>query len=807
MATIQFLKRFGIGGKLVLCFLAVALLPLLVAGSLAIQHAASALEDEVTANLSTVGDAKARQIDNYFSEARHNLSTLAHNPSLIDALERFIAAFNNGGVGSPEYVAADDDLRPFLTYYQEYYEEEVRYYDLFLISPEGDIVFTVMKEDDFATNLLTGAYRDTELARTFQTAAASHVAEISDFRYYSPSEEPAAFIAAPVFKEGRLIGVLALQMSVQQINKLARDYTGLGETGETVFVSKEDDEIVFVSPLRHDPDAAFRRRVSMGAPTALPAQQALQGRKGSGVSTDYRGEEILATWRYVPDVRWGIVTKMDTREAFISARRLQQWFLVVGTITMLAVAVAAVLVSRSISGPITQLTGSVKRIAAGSLAERVDINSADEIGQLATEFNQMAERLQEKVAEVSEQEARTTTILNSTADGIMTIDENGTVISFNAAAGRLFGYDSVEVVGRNVSMLVPALNQKLAKDNPDTNLSPGESRTIGGESEVEGLHQSGNTIPLALRLAEMNYQDERIFIATVQDIAERKQSEQERQRLFEVIREVVGRLSSASSEVLASASQQTESAESQAAGVSQIVTTINEITQTAEHSVERAEQVSSSAERADEVSRSGRVAIDATTTAMQSVRDHAETTAENILALAERAQTIGEITETVNNIADRTNMLALNAAVEASRAGEHGKGFGVVASEVKSLAQQAKTATKQIGQILREIQQATNTAVVSTEQGTRSVAEASSVVTQAAATIDTLAATIGEAARAASQIVATSGQQATGMNQISQSMTHIDQTARQTLAATQQFEQLAEDLQELGDHLRQLTDS
>ncbi|MEO8496357.1 MAG: PAS domain S-box protein, partial [Planctomycetota bacterium] len=575
------LKKLGIGGKLLLYFLGVALLPLALAGSLAVRHAAHILQSEVTTNLSAAVDAKARQVDAYFAEARHNVTTLAHNPSVIDALERFVAAFRNGGVESAEYAAVDDELRPFLKYYQTYYEDEDRYYDLFLISPEGDVVFTVVQEVDFASNLLTGPYHETELARAFQTAATCHVTDISDFRYYAPSDEPAGFIATPVFDGTRLIGVVALQMSMREIDELAADYTGLGRTGEIVFASSEGDTLVVVAPLRHDPQAAFRRRVTFGSQVSLPAQQALQGRKGTGIAKDYRGTEILAAWRYLPEVRWGLVVKMDTSEAFASSRRLQQWFLGFGVITMLVVAVVAVLVSRSISSPIARLIGSVRSIAAGNIQQRVDIMSADEIGQLGIEFNRMAERLHANIEELSEQEARTQTILDSTADAILTIAENGTVLLFNAAAEQMFGCLSKEVVGHNVSLVVPALKGSHAKTTFETALSTNDARLLGGELEVQGRHQNGQIVPLALRVAEMSFRGERTFIATFQDITQRKHAEAERIRLYEGIRDAVSRLTDASVEILAGTSQQTGVAQQQAALVSETTASVEEIARSA----------------------------------------------------------------------------------------------------------------------------------------------------------------------------------------------------------------------------------
>lgn len=796
------LKSLGIGGKLLLCFLAVALLPLAVAGSLAVRHVASVLKSEVSTNLTSAVDAKARQVDAYFSEARHNVTTLAHNPSVVEALERFVAAFNSG-VGSAEYRAADDELRPFLKYYQAYYEGEDRYYDLFLISPEGDVVFTVVKETDFTSNLETGPYRETELAKSFRTASTSHVTDISDFRYYQPSDEPAGFIAAPVFKEERLVGVVALQMSMREIDRLATDYTGLGESGEVIIASAERSELVFLTQTRHDPEAAFRRKVLLGSQDSLPVQDALQGRQGCGVATDYRGEETLAAWRYLPQVRWGLVVKMDTSEAYSSSSRLQKWFVSFGIVTTLAVVLVGVLVSRSISAPIGRLIRSVKNIAAGNIHERVNVTSADEIGQLGSEFNRMAERLQTNLDELSEQEARTKAILDSTADAILTIEEDGTVTSFNAAAARMFGFSADELVGQNVTSIVPSLTWEPNHEQLETVL-PGASRSIATESEVEGHHRDGYTLPLALRVAEMNFRGEKHFIATLQDITARKHAEDDRNRLFEGIRAAVSQLSEASAEILAGTSQQTGVAQEQAALVSETTATVEEITRTAEQTSVRAQDVAGSAKRANEVSKSGREAIGATITAMRNVQGHSEATAKSILSLAERALKIGEIIATVTEIAEQTNVLALNAAIEAARAGDRGKGFAVVAAEVRTLAGQSKHATQQIRHILGEIQDATKQAVTSTEQGARSIEEAGEVVTRADATINTLAGTISDAARAATQIVASAAQQATAMSQISQSMTEIDKEAHQALEATRRADQLAKDLNELGRQLMTL---
>lgn len=295
--------------------------------------------------------------------------------------------------------------------------------------------------------------------------------------------------------------------------------------------------------------------------------------------------------------------------------------------------------------------------------------------------------------------------------------------------------------------------------------------------------------------------------ASMVTVGVEKASRERVENLLASIREAIARLTSATTEILASTSQQSSGAQEQAAAITQTVSTVDQITQTASHAAERAKGVGESVQRNLEIGQAGRDAVESSVAALNQLKEQVESTAENILTLAEQAQAIGEIIATVNDIADQTNILALNAAIEASRAGEHGKGFAVVAGEVKALADQSKRATQQVRQILGEIQKATNTAVLSTEEVTKGVASAIRTGGKTVQTIKTLADTLADVSQAAAQIVASAGQQATGMAQISQAMKNLDLVARQYLVATRQVEQAARNLNTLGTQLAGLTNT
>ncbi len=424
-------------------------------------------------------------------------------------------------------------------------------------------------------------------------------------------------------------------------------------------------------------------------------------------------------------------------------------------------------------------------------------------GELGSRMKELAGR----EVELRDAHGRLKTILNSTADAIVSINEVGLVQSFNASAETLFGYRQDEVIGQNVSLLMPAPYNREHDEYLRRYLATGETHVLNQERELEAVRKDGTRFPILLRVTEMYDGETRLFNGVVQDITARKQADEERQRLFDVIRETVNHLSAASDQISAIMAEQSQGSEGQASGVAQTVAAVEEATRAARQSAEIANEVAETARRADDIGQSGRKAIEETRVSMDSVREQVESTAGSIMTLVERAQAIGEIIIAVSEIAEQTNVLALNAAIEASRAGEAGKGFAVVAAEVKSLAEQAKKATSQVRAILVDIQRATTDAVHSTEQGTTSVEAANRVVAEAEQTIASLGNMVSESARAAAKIVAASNQQATSMGQITNSMSEIDQTAKQSLRATRQTAEAAQELNQLGHRLKSLTES
>jgi PAS domain S-box-containing protein len=412
-------KNPNIAARLLFWFGLVGLLPLTLVTFISYAFASQALTRQVTTALETISENKAQQIDLYAFERQTDTVILSRQPIVVNALESFTDAFQNGA-NSETYKRTEEQFRPFLADYTQSYGYE----DLFLFSSSGDVVFSVRGDKDFGTNFYTGPYKDSELGKVFSNAQTLLTAEFSDFRIYPVTEQPAAFIAAPVVKDGKLIGAVALKLSNLDLYNKVNDYSGLGLTGEIVIASQVDEQtILYITPLRNDPDSAFKRSVIIGSDTGIPIQRSIAGVRGNGIEADYRGEEVLATWRYLPGFRWGMVVKIDSDEAFAPVTALRNTALILGGISLLVVFIVAVLVSRSISRPIVSLTEVAQAITGGDINVQAKAESQDEIGTLANTFNRMTQQLRDFINTLESRVAERTRNLELAAEVGRTVSQ------------------------------------------------------------------------------------------------------------------------------------------------------------------------------------------------------------------------------------------------------------------------------------------------------------------------------------------------------------------------------------------------
>jgi len=377
----------SIGKKILLSLMAVSMIPLIVTGFIVARVAERSVKEEVIRGLTSLSESTLENFADHLRSEKELVTMLSETPAVINAMGWYEWASKQKDL-ELDYESLDVQYRPLFQVYNQ-----SAFNGIYLITTTGDIVFSFSRKEDIGKNLFKGLYKDTELASVYKKAKTSSKTEVSQFKVFPLTKKPATFIAAPLWAGKRVMGFVVFKLDTMAIYKYVMDYTGLGKTGEIVLAELDGEDIVFAAPLRHDPGAAFKRKVRIGSKEALPMQRALQRQKGSGISIDYRGKKTIAVWSYFAPLRLGLVIKQDTSEAFASVAYIRRLAIIVGLITLLLVVTLSALVAKSIASPIKKLHAGVEKVGAGDLSFKVGTTSRDEIGQLSRAFDEMTANL------------------------------------------------------------------------------------------------------------------------------------------------------------------------------------------------------------------------------------------------------------------------------------------------------------------------------------------------------------------------------------------------------------------------------
>lgn len=348
------------------------------------------------------------------------------------------------------------------------------YYDIFIVSPDsGHIVYSVFKELDYATSLKSGPYKDSAIAKAYKEALmlGEGGVYLSDFMPYLPSyNNPASFIATPIFDNGARIGVLIFQMPVDRINALMTQHeewssAGFGESGEIYLVGEDktlrnesrffmEDREGYLSAIRkagikqHHVIAQKNTAISLQPVSSKGVTQALNGNTGFDVFDDYRGVPVLSSYGPVnlPNHRWAMMSEIDEEEAMRSVNKIASSMImgsfVIVVIGMVIAAGIAMVLAKRLTTPLDELNERLHTLSQGDadLTLRVSASSIPEIDAIGKSFNRFASQLQG--------------IMTNVKDAIITIASSGTELaaSFEQAKATIHEQnDKVQSVTRSLN--------------------------------------------------------------------------------------------------------------------------------------------------------------------------------------------------------------------------------------------------------------------------------------------------------------------------------------------------------------------
>jgi len=488
--VIKLFRKLGVQSKVLAMVLLASLLSLLLTGLVSYSIGSHVLTKAATNQLVALRNSRVESIKDYFGFLSNHVLTMGEGFLVIDSLKDFRAAYpklqnttlsaeqqkklvayytdifiprlkknvdgepalatylpntpadryttyhytaNNPRAPHLEELEDAGDGSAYSAVHRKYSKrfrrlaEVFGYRDIFLVDIDSaNVLFSVAKEADMGSNLRTGVYADSALAKTFEEIRKSrdpNFVYISDIEHYKASfGEPAFFVGTTVFDGDQFIGALIYQLNPGAIDRVMTDnkkweQQGLGKTGESFLVAQDSKLRSSPRAFLENPVQYFQALRSQGvsqekidwikranSPVLIQevkteaAKRALAGKTGEVDYIDYRGKNALASYQPIRlgQAEWGLVAKIDKAEALQGVRRLRDALLLLGAILIPLLTLMSLALARSFIQPIQRLMRATKQIIAGDSAVQVKVDSDDEFGELSRSFNSMATTLQQR---------------------------------------------------------------------------------------------------------------------------------------------------------------------------------------------------------------------------------------------------------------------------------------------------------------------------------------------------------------------------------------------------------------------------
>ncbi len=561
----KILDNIRISKKLPIVIVFCSLVSSIAIGSLTYIEAKNALVKNQQDKLYAILKNRDGQLHDYLGSIEEDLLAVASNPYTLEALKAYEAGWNEVGFqGNPEEVlqrlyitdnpnatgekekldyASDGSVysqvhaKYHLWFRSFLYARE--YYDIFLFDLKGNLVYSVFKELDYATNLNTGEWKDSDLGNAYRAALKATGEEkkfFFDFKPYAPSHGAAAsFISTPIKNDrGHIEGVLVFQMPISRINHVMQASDGMGESGETYIVGQD---YLMRSDSRFSEESTILKTKVEGA----TAQAALQGQDGIEFTPDYRGITVLSA--YAPfeflGTTWAILSEIDESEILQPVVEMRNKALLALAVISGLIVLGGAIIARSISGPISKMTGFMNVLAEGDTS--IDIEGEqrkDEVGDMAKALQVFKEnrikadklageeeRMQQEKLKHSEliqsisgdfdknisrflqEMSSATRKLTGTSETLSSLSKSG--LDKSTELGQ-----AANTASENVSAVAGASEEMLASIK-EINTQISRANTISNEA-VSEAKQAGDTI------GELTLSSEKIgeVVTLIQDIAE-----------------------------------------------------------------------------------------------------------------------------------------------------------------------------------------------------------------------------------------------------------------------------------------------
>ena len=390
--TAQLLRAFRIGTlrtRLLIAFAGLVLLPVAATGGISSTIGATYTRQRAADFLSAIGALKAAEINSWINGLQLDLRVEVARDVELGRLTLLLTQPTN----SAEYQAAYQSQR---ARFQGSIDLRQNFEELMLLDTSGQVRLSTEPLQE-GKNFSTQAFFNAALGGPHVNPP-SYVPSLDRFVVYA---------GVPVIDgAGRTIGVVAGHANLKQIDVIMAKQAGLGETGEAYLVGAN---FAVLTALRYPFDSRYMR-------TAGPLDAITTQGVGNQEYNDYRGLTVIGIYHWVPELQVALIVEQDRAEAFQSSTATLTVTGVVTVLILLLAVVAALLFTRSIANPISQLAKTAEQIAAGDSTVLAAVERDDELGALARSFNSMTEQVRGLIGSLEDRVAARTEELRASAE-------------------------------------------------------------------------------------------------------------------------------------------------------------------------------------------------------------------------------------------------------------------------------------------------------------------------------------------------------------------------------------------------------
>jgi methyl-accepting chemotaxis protein len=423
------LKNISIAKKLPMLFAAVTTVSVAIVGVMSYVQMSNTIENDAIAKVIAVEETMGHALDDQFHLIDADLRVLGNFNQTRDALVRLNAGFENlrkegenpsrylqdayltnsqYPIGQRHLADKADDKSYYTKFHEKYHDVfrrfmlEYDYYDVFLINNQGDVVYSVYKENDFAMNVSGPGLNGSGLHKAFEAALLNGVS-FTDFSPYAPSAGDLAAFGAIGVKDkfGENIGVLAVQLKPDTFSKILSDDGGFSFDTKA-FILGPDYRIRFAQGVKPD-DLEANPEFFIG--TEFSTQLASKNKGFAIVPKPGSGERMMMVFdkHKHHETEFTLVWEISYDDAMSSLTRLRNNLLLVAVITIALVTGFGLLIARSISGPLQNLQKGLQRfVATGELAIRVGTDAKDEVGSSTRAVDEIMAMTQRSMTSIAD---------------------------------------------------------------------------------------------------------------------------------------------------------------------------------------------------------------------------------------------------------------------------------------------------------------------------------------------------------------------------------------------------------------------